>query len=807
MATIPSVIDKLTVRGELYESLPDGSVRCFACGHRCLIRPGKRGICQVRFNENGELRVPWGYVAALQSDPIEKKPFFHVFPGSNALTFGMLGCDFHCSYCFPGDTIVITERGPMTLEECFQASEWVDPQPGAEVGHPRGLRAIASSGKPRPVRAVFKHHYRGPMLVIQPYYMPALRCTPDHKVFATRDPRREPVMIRAEDLGTDHFLVIPRQHQFSTCQEIDVRQVLSSGSTGNHQPWKLSMDEIQDVLSGSVVENSQPVASSQGSSSLRRILDRLQPFAKNTGHLPEPPSAPVPAADRGADLPERLPLDENMARLLGIYCARGTVIRGKQRPDSLHLRFRFTLREGHLAEQLARLLARYFNAPATREEKGNNLDIWVSRTSLGLLFKSIAGASASEKHVPEQLFESPEPVSRAFLGALAENPESRMANGRITLTVASRDLAHGIAWLALKLGYLPSINPAVMPSQPGNMDQHTQPYVYTVVWYTSNDISRHAIPTRDSYLVPIRELHTEPFNGPVYNMEVEQEHNYLADFFLVSNCQNWMTSQAMRDPASDDSVNFIRKVTPQGMVQAAHRTGASVVVSSYNEPLITSEWAVGIFKEARAAGLKCAYVSNGNNTLEVMEYIRPYIDAYKVDLKCMQDKNYRKLGGVLQNTLDGIQRAHDMGLWVEVVTLTIPDFNDSSEELWDAARFIAGVSKDIPWHVTAFHQDYKMLDHQNTSADILLRAAEIGREAGLSFVYAGNLPGRLQEYENTYCPDCGQLLIERHGYVIYAYQITGEGACPKCKKAVPGLWPRDPSDVHLHGLGFPLPVY
>jgi pyruvate formate lyase activating enzyme len=370
MSSVGSVIDKLTVKGEIYESHPDGSVRCFACGHRCLIRPGKRGICQVRFNEGGELRVPWGYVAALQSDPIEKKPFFHVFPGTNALTFGMLGCDFDCGYC-----------------------------------------------------------------------------------------------------------------------------------------------------------------------------------------------------------------------------------------------------------------------------------------------------------------------------------------------------------------------------------------------------------------------------------------------------QNWLTSQAMRDPASDESVNFIRKITPQGMVQAARRTGASAVVSSYNEPLITSEWAVAIFKEARAAGLKCAYVSNGNNTPEVMEYVRPYIDAYKVDLKCMQDKNYRKLGGVLQNTLDGIQRAHDMGLWVEIVTLTIPDFNDSNEELWDAARFIAGVSRDIPWHVTAFHKDYKMTDHDNTGADTLLRAAEIGREAGLRFVYAGNLPGYVGEYETTFCPQCNEALIRRQGYVITEYRITGQGACPRCGSKIPGVWPADPAEVQLNGFGYPLPVY
>jgi pyruvate formate lyase activating enzyme len=272
-------------------------------------------------------------------------------------------------------------------------------------------------------------------------------------------------------------------------------------------------------------------------------------------------------------------------------------------------------------------------------------------------------------------------------------------------------------------------------------------------------------------------------------------------------CQNWLTSQVLRDPAADVSVNYIRKITPQEMVEHARKTKASVIVSSYNEPLITSEWAVEIFKEAKKAGLMCAYVSNGNNTPEVMEYIRPYISAYKVDLKCMQDKNYRKLGGVLQNTLDGIKRAHEMGLWVEIVTLTIPGFNDSNEELWDAARFIAGVSRDIPWHVTAFHKDYKMTDPEDTDAKTLLRAAEIGREAGLRFVYAGNLPGQVGEYENTTCPECNHPLVKRSGYVIREYRVTSDGRCPRCGATVPGLWHKNPSQVALNGRGMPLPVH
>jgi pyruvate formate lyase activating enzyme len=277
--------------------------------------------------------------------------------------------------------------------------------------------------------------------------------------------------------------------------------------------------------------------------------------------------------------------------------------------------------------------------------------------------------------------------------------------------------------------------------------------------------------------------------------------------FHCSYCQNWVTSQAMRDPEADVAISSVRKITPQGMVELARRTDASVVVSSYNEPLITSEWAAGIFKEAKAAGLMCAYVSNGNSTPEVMEYLRPYLSAYKVDLKGMQEKNYRRLGGVLQNTLDGIKRAKEMGLWVEVVTLTIPGFNDSSEELWDAARYIAGISPDIPWHVTAFHKDYKMTEPDNTEMRTLLRAAEIGREAGLRYVYAGNLPGLVAEYENTYCPKCRRLLIRRSGYRIQEYHLDGAGACPACKTVLPGLWHSDASDVRINGRGVPLPVY
>jgi pyruvate formate lyase activating enzyme len=250
-------------------------------------------------------------------------------------------------------------------------------------------------------------------------------------------------------------------------------------------------------------------------------------------------------------------------------------------------------------------------------------------------------------------------------------------------------------------------------------------------------------------------------------------------------CQNWVTSQALRDPAA---VAPPIEASPSALVRDAVRLGARVMVSTYNEPLITSEWAVAIFKEAKDAGLITGYVSNGNATPQVLEYLRPWVDLYKVDLKSFDDRHYRQLGGRLEPILDSIRRLHAMGFWVEIVTLLIPGFNDSRDELDRLTSFVASVSPDIPWHATAFHGDYKMTDPQNTTAQMLLAAADIGRANGLRHVYAGNLPGQVGELEDTRCAACHETLVERYGYLIRRYRITAEGRCPACAVPVAGRW-------------------
>ena len=267
-------------------------------------------------------------------------------------------------------------------------------------------------------------------------------------------------------------------------------------------------------------------------------------------------------------------------------------------------------------------------------------------------------------------------------------------------------------------------------------------------------------------------------------------------------CQNWVSSQTLRD---DEAIASPRLVNPQQVVDLAIKRNAPVMVSTYNEPLITADWAVEIFKLAREHEIVCGFVSNGNATPEVLRFIRPYVDLYKVDLKGYDDRSYRQLGGTLKAVLETIVGLKELDFWVEVVTLVVPEFNDSDEELRSIATFLAGVSADIPWHVTAFHPDYKMTGSPRTPTPTLIRAYDIGKQAGLRFVYPGNLPGGVGEREHTCCPACGEQLIRRYGFYVQENRMSAGGKCGQCGYQLPGVW-EDAPPRQSNGTGRPAPV-
>lgn len=251
-------------------------------------------------------------------------------------------------------------------------------------------------------------------------------------------------------------------------------------------------------------------------------------------------------------------------------------------------------------------------------------------------------------------------------------------------------------------------------------------------------------------------------------------------------CQNWVTSQMLRDPNAAAGAKLVQ---PEQLVEVAIQHKAPLIASSYNEPLITSEWAVDVFKVAQQRGLKCAYISNGNGTTQVLDFIRPYVDAYKVDLKTFSDKHYRELGGVMQNVVNTIRMLKERNFWVEIVTLVVPNFSDDLDDLKRMAEFLASVDPLMPWHMTAFHPDYKMTDgYRSTTVDDLMKVVEIGKQAGLKYMYPGNLPGQVGEWENTRCHHCNATVVKRYGFYVQQCRVKDDGLCPDCQKPLPGIW-------------------
>ena len=797
MARLLNTLDRFTTSGDLFEVVDESTkkIRCTACAHRCLLKDGRRGVCKVRYNDGGILRVPDGYVAALQVDPVEKKPFNHIMPGGQALSFGMLGCDLHCSFCFTGDTVVFTSQGPMCFEDVFDKASHYELRSDGTIGYPKNLQTIGQSGSWRDICAVFKHPFKGELTIIKPYYLPELKCTSNHKVYATDHINKPPIPIPAKNLSTKHFLVIPRIFETSRKHlAINTAELLGDHQTTYKVTWDLTIEQREYIIDATNAGyTSRQIGETLGKSGsyIRHVRRKLKrgcgTDTRTAGPIIENNCLRFPH-ERKPGIKLEIPLDENFAKLLGLYCAEGSLVSHKERPNSHTLNFSFAPDEQELATETKNLLKQIFDIQASLTLRDTTLTVSISKASVALLFKTLAGSKANGKFVPIQILNAPLNIMREFLSAYVTGDGHRYSNGKRTATTVSKDLAYGIGWLALKLGHSPSVYETNM-STTCNIQGRTvnrAPYQYTVVWYEPNCIERKLLETDDYYLIPLRSITTKNYEGDVYNMEVDIEHNYLAGFFLVKNCQNWDISQTGND---DRAGRDPMPISAAELVELGRQRGAQIIASTYNEPLITTEWAVKIFKLAKAQGMKTVYISNGNGTPEVLDYLAPHLDGYKIDLKAMRDKPYRQLGAVLQHVLDTITDVHKRGLWLEVVTLVVPGLNDSNDELWDAARFLAGLSPDIPWHVTAYHPAYKMHDPPRTPLDTLRRAAEIGSEAGLNFVYAGNMPGQTGEWEDTRCPSCGTTLIQRRGYYVIMDRLTTTGGtCPDCGTLVPGRW-------------------
>lgn len=260
--------------------------------------------------------------------------------------------------------------------------------------------------------------------------------------------------------------------------------------------------------------------------------------------------------------------------------------------------------------------------------------------------------------------------------------------------------------------------------------------------------------------------------------------NFKCDF-----CQNWEISQLPKtiDKIRETSYEMQHESwTPKIIIKYCQENKIPMIAYTYNEPTIWTEYAYEIMKLAKEAGIKNVWVSNGFMSEKTLELISPYLDAINIDLKSFSEDFYQKIcKGHLEPVKKNIKKIWQKGIWIEVTTLVIPGFNDSSKELKEIAEFLKNISEDIPWHISAFYPAYMMSDIQPTSRKTLIETYKIGKKSGLKYVYTGNIPD--SNYESTYCPKCHSLIIKRVGMEVLENNLKN-GKCPKCNTKIQGIW-------------------
>jgi pyruvate formate lyase activating enzyme len=294
--------------------------------------------------------------------------------------------------------------------------------------------------------------------------------------------------------------------------------------------------------------------------------------------------------------------------------------------------------------------------------------------------------------------------------------------------------------------------------------------------------------TGQAFLVPV--LHSEriPYDGMVYNLEVDDpDHSYLAPFLAVSNCQNWDMSKSREMDTLADSA------TPEDLASAAERLACSSIAFTYNDPVVFMEYAIDTAQCCRERGIRSVAVTAGYMCAEPRAEFYRYMDAANVDLKAFSENFYYKIcGGSLAPVLETLEYLkRETQVWFEITTLLIPGENDSDREIDEMTQWIAQkLGPDVPLHFTAFHPDWKMLDRPPTPPATLTRARHIALANGLHYVYTGNVHDR--DGGSTYCPGCGVRLIERDWYQLGAWRLTASGACARCGTQIPGVFAASP---------------
>ena len=444
-------------------------------------------------------------------------------------------------------------------------------------------------------------------------------------------------------------------------------------------------------------------------------------------------------------------------------------------------------------------MKRVFGLECSVTSQGSAVHVYLSNSILGHLFKTLCGNDTYSKKVPELVLSSGDRGTvKAFLtGYLNGDGYRTAANGSddesfLGANSVSKSLSLGVSLLFLKIGSVPRFyigeNSPTTIIEGRSVSRHTD-YLVKVLKRNSSfssetleweDIKGLVVEREDCYLIPVKSVSSESYRGFVYNMEVEEDHTYLANFFAVSNCQNFDISQRRKVEGTD--------MTPPEVAALAVGHGCQGLAYTYNQPTIFMEFAHDVGIEARRNGLINIFVSNGYDTPDTVGMMNDFLDCITIDFKGNAETSFvRKYIGIANaepifQTI--LEIKNKTKVHMEFTDLVIPEVGDKIEDARKLSRWLYdNLGPDYPIHFLRFHPDYKMMNLPHTPVKTLEEHCKVAREEGLRYVYVGNVPGH--PWEHTYCPECNSIAVKRYGFDITGWNLDEQNRCVNCGHQLP----------------------
>ncbi len=474
--------------------------------------------------------------------------------GSGTIFF--TSCNMRCAFCIHPDTYVLTDRGPKKIKDLFtmtRIEKWYN---DACISFPSDMAVFSHDGREVKVTKIFKHYYSGDLIVIKPLYLPSILVTPGHEILTCTSIGEKPTKMLAKDLTPGRYVFVPRPKVSNHLYTLDVASIISpivsTSKYITHANARMHIMQQAIILAESGMK-SKNVASELGyhHDYVRSLISRVRKHGfpeviKQNSVIIEDGKVRLKTEKRPG-IPSKLIINEDLAELLGYYCAEGHVSKSSKRPGSYRIVFSFGKHEDDLINRTKELIKKVFHLEARVIERNTTVTVEISKSSLALFFLTLCGTGASRKRVPEFLFSSPTHIKDAFLRAFEAGDGCETA-GYISLNTVSEELAMGLFTLYLQLGHLPSFNiyePKQVKTIQGRKIKQSQLYYVKIrvnrmrerSWLEAKHVRYRFY---DNYImVPIYRISKVTYSGPVYNLEVDDpEHNYTANFIAVGNCQN-----------------------------------------------------------------------------------------------------------------------------------------------------------------------------------------------------------------------------------------------------------------------------